>query len=174
MKCLSLWQPWASLLASGHKKCETRGWPIRHRGPLLIHAAKTWNASIAGVCRDPVFAAAFALMGVKVAANRNGFDVPDLPFGSIVGRVDVVGCVETKAVRVVASGPTGRTEGGLLIGTAEAAFGDYSAGRFAFVCANPVLFDEPIPFRGAQGLFDVPDDLLPNLPPRGHDLGGEG
>ena len=37
---ISLWEPWASLMATGAKTIETRGWATRHRGPLLICAAK--------------------------------------------------------------------------------------------------------------------------------------
>ena len=39
MLALSLWQPWASLIADGRKKIETRHWPLHYRGPLAIHAA---------------------------------------------------------------------------------------------------------------------------------------
>lgn len=40
MKAVTLWQPWASLIAFGLKTIETRSWGTRYRGPLLIHAAK--------------------------------------------------------------------------------------------------------------------------------------
>jgi hypothetical protein len=40
MKALSLWQPWATWIAEGYKTIETRDWPARYRGPLLICAAK--------------------------------------------------------------------------------------------------------------------------------------
>lgn len=40
MKALTLWQPWASLIALGVKTIETRGWSTNYRGPLAIHAAK--------------------------------------------------------------------------------------------------------------------------------------
>src|ERR1700694_3122793 len=40
MKALSLWQPWASLIAMGLKEFETRHWATSYRGPLVIHAAK--------------------------------------------------------------------------------------------------------------------------------------
>jgi hypothetical protein len=40
MKAISLWQPWASAIALGWKKNETRHWSTDYRGPLLIHAAK--------------------------------------------------------------------------------------------------------------------------------------
>jgi hypothetical protein len=41
MKALSLWQPWASLIAAGVKRHETRHWTTPYRGLLAIHAAKT-------------------------------------------------------------------------------------------------------------------------------------
>lgn len=36
MKALSLWQPWATLIAIGAKQWETRGWRTAYRGPLAI------------------------------------------------------------------------------------------------------------------------------------------
>lgn len=41
MKALTLWQPWASLIAVGAKTIETRSWSTTYRGPLAIHAAAT-------------------------------------------------------------------------------------------------------------------------------------
>ena len=38
MKILTLKQPWASLIAAGHKKYEFRSWKTNYRGLLLIHA----------------------------------------------------------------------------------------------------------------------------------------
>lgn len=40
MKAITIWQPWAMLIALLEKGNETRGWPTKHRGPLAIHAAK--------------------------------------------------------------------------------------------------------------------------------------
>ena len=34
MKAPSLWQPWASAIAVGAKRVETRSWPTNYRGPL--------------------------------------------------------------------------------------------------------------------------------------------
>jgi len=41
IRTLSLWQPWASLMALGLKRMETRSWPMRHRGPLAIATTQT-------------------------------------------------------------------------------------------------------------------------------------
>lgn len=153
MKCLSLWQPWASLLVHGKKRVETRSWGIRHRGPLLIHAAKTWNGELQRICGSQEFATAVLECGAKTTT--------DLPLGAIVGRVDVVDCYPAEKVH-----HSGAADGvmicptypnWLMIGPTEKAFGDYSPGRFAFLCSSFVAFAKPIPYRGMQGLFDVPD-----------------
>lgn len=36
MRAISVRQPWANLIASGRKTIETRTWPTRYRGELLI------------------------------------------------------------------------------------------------------------------------------------------
>lgn len=40
MKALSIKQPWASLIVSGHKTVEMRTWKTSYRGLLAIHASK--------------------------------------------------------------------------------------------------------------------------------------
>ncbi len=36
--CISMHQPWASLLVHGIKRVEGRAWPTEHRGTLWVHA----------------------------------------------------------------------------------------------------------------------------------------
>lgn len=43
MKALSTWQPWAWLIVNGYKDIENRSWWSNHRGPLAIHAGKTFD-----------------------------------------------------------------------------------------------------------------------------------
>lgn len=40
MKAISVRQPWASLIAEGPKTIETRNWPTKYRGDLLIVSSK--------------------------------------------------------------------------------------------------------------------------------------
>ena len=40
MKAISLWQPWASLMAAGAKHNETRSWRTCHFGDLVVCSAK--------------------------------------------------------------------------------------------------------------------------------------
>lgn len=52
MKALTLTQPWASLVALGEKRIETRSWGTSYRGELAIHAAASippaWSAEGVG------------------------------------------------------------------------------------------------------------------------------
>ena len=45
MKCISIKQPWAWLIANGYKPIENRSWVTKHRGPLLLHAGKSFDKS---------------------------------------------------------------------------------------------------------------------------------
>lgn len=54
MLCLSIKQPWATLLIRGIKLHETRSWKTSHTGPLLIQASNTWTpAQKALVTQEP-------------------------------------------------------------------------------------------------------------------------
>lgn len=99
MKCISLWQPYATLLVHGLKRCETRSWPTNHTGPLLIHAAKKWDVELAEFAVLPPARAALEAIGVRFipteAAARAGWN---LAFGSIVGVVQLDRCYPTGRV----------------------------------------------------------------------------
>lgn len=51
MTAISLHQPWASAIALGHKRIETRHWKPKYRGEIAIHAAKTLDREFAQVER---------------------------------------------------------------------------------------------------------------------------
>ena len=70
MKAISLWQPWATLIAVGAKRLETRSWESRYQGELAIHAAKRWTADE----QDLIQASPFreALQGHRMPLDRHG------------------------------------------------------------------------------------------------------
>ena len=43
--------------------------------------------------------------------------------------------------------------------------GDWSDGRYAWEAIKPRVLETPIPWRGMQGFFNVPDDIVNTLPP---------
>ena len=64
MKCLSLKQPYADLLAFGEKTIELRKWNTRFRGEFLIHASKNIDIQ---------------------ACERLDIDIDKLTIGAIIG-----------------------------------------------------------------------------------------
>ena len=175
MKCLSLWQPWASLMVHRQKLVETRSWSLSYRGPLLIHAAQHWTQELVNLCRrDEVIRQALASIGEMSWSSgaRQKTPRPQLPFGAIVGLVEVVGCVPTEEVSVDSTMPTGawhlrsvaaeqeKRVARLAISVVEHGLGDYTAGRYAITCTMPRIFAKPVPYRGSQGVFDVPESVV--------------
>lgn len=45
IQTLSISRPWSELILAGHKPVENRTWNTRHRGLLLLHAAKSWQGA---------------------------------------------------------------------------------------------------------------------------------
>ena len=142
MKCLSLWQPWASLMMIGAKKVETRGWSTNYRGPLAIHAAKHRDKECAAYMEHPDFREAF---WNTVFDKPTAYD--DLAFGYLIAVVNLEGVK--------------RTEDSILdIDEKEHEFGDYSPGRWAWFTNKLVMLNGMIPFKARQGLFDLPPDIV--------------
>jgi activating signal cointegrator 1 len=167
MKALTLTQPWATLVAIGAKRIETRSWETLYRGPLVIHAAKGLG-SVGGVrglrdlcCREP-FKSALRAGGIDL----DQLDIDVLPLGAIVATCTLLDCVPTHHPGI-ANEPgkpwfTGARKG---IGqhyyevpppldSNEYAFGDYSPGRFAWLLGDIKALPEPIPAKGALGLWN--------------------
>ena len=146
MKAISLWQPWASLWCSGIKICETRHWPTKHVGWLVVHAAKR----IEHEHPQP-------LMDILDGEFGKHWGL-DLPRGAIVGRVRLIGCQPTAEIYYSTSRAF-KNEAD----QDDFYCGDFTPGRFAWRAQTFETFKEPIPYRGAQGFFEVPDAILPKL-----------
>jgi hypothetical protein len=140
IKAISLWQPWATLVARGLKTHETRHWPTEHRGPIAIHAAKTLD-----------------LVGAPVQLCHRGLGRAwwaECPQGAIVAIARLRTCVSTDAVF-------------RDLTRADEAAGDFSQGRFAWRLGDIRRLVEPIPALGRQGLFNwaPPQDIEDRLGP---------
>lgn len=151
MRALSLTQPWASLVAHDEKRIETRSWPTSYRGPLAIHAAKGFPRPARDLCIREPFASAFRRAGLGGHALLN--PGKSLPLGVILAVVTLVDCVPTVnadlALEALEADSPDRVE-------KERAFGDYTAGRYAWVLADVQRLREPVPARGALGLWSLP------------------
>ncbi len=185
MKCLTLWQPWATLVAVGAKQFETRSWPCHHRGPLAIHASMTdpyGNYAIRTSIRRNFDLWADALKGqCRINTTKKQIDLDGLPRGHVVGITRMVDCLPAETLFEVTqlhnAGALRQMVGkllydshsdrvielankGPLLSERERLFGQFSAGRFGFLLADAKKLEQPVPLKGKQGLFDVPDEVL--------------
>jgi len=131
---LTVCQPYASAILwrdpAGHrlKTIENRTWPTDYRGPLLIHAGKSraWL--------DDYESGQFEVLRVQYPYCN------DLPFGAIIGQVNLVDSLPLADARAI--DPT------------------FAFGPFCFVLDDPITFPHPIPYRGQLGFFRVPNAVL--------------
>ena len=133
MRALTLWQPWASLVASGVKRIENRPW-----APPAWMLNETF-AIHAGLRYDRDSAA--------TAEELGGYPLPksECPRGAIIATCSLIAVARSaeEAVRF--------------------ADGDRSQERWFFGPYGWVLDDieaiDPVPCRGFQGLWNIPDDI---------------
>ena len=130
MKAISLWQPWATLMACGLKKNETRHWATSYRGLLLIHATKRMEPPTI-LMRQLLKPFSYQSWG-------------DFPRGALVCQLNLVDCLPTDDY--IPTHP-------------EYQFGDYTPNRFVWITDNLQAF-KPIPYKGSQGFFNVPDHII--------------
>lgn len=151
MKAIALWQPWASAIALGAKFIETRSWSTNYRGPLAIHAAKRQDHSeLLAIASDWSWCAA---LGWKMSDTVPPWE--RLPFGAVVATCMLF---DVKPVDLISDRDLDapRFRGGHGFDSwCERDMGDFSPGRFGWILTDIKVLEKPIPYRGAQGLFDV-------------------
>ena len=165
MKALSLWQPWASAITLGLKRIETRSWRTNYRGRLLIHAAKKKltndeyvELAYLSAYQDVARLARPDLKGQGIAIARIFHS--HLPYGALIAVCDLVGWQRFDPSTL--PGSTIRGSGHQIpLTEQEYALGNYGPGRFGWILSNIRALSKPIPYKGRQGLFEVPDDQLP-------------
>lgn len=140
MKAITVLQPYASLIAEGLKKYETRGWPTTYQGPIAIHAGK-----------QNLFNGLDFVTGAEI---QNALPVlPDiLPAGAVIAIAEITDCIEMTD-EFIKSLPR-----------LEILFGHYKVGRYAWKLEN-VRKIEPMPARGMQKIWnwEVEQDALQYL-----------
>ncbi len=164
MKAITIWQPWASLLACGGKRFETRSWATSYRGPIAIHAAKKSVFHVLDLIPSPVLAE----MTKRIRAGWK-----DLPTGAVIATAELVnvwhivhrpGRNVDKAKYIPVGAESMTTDkhdpafGDYFVPSEmELAFGDWTPGRYAWEIAN-VKMITPVSIKGRQGLWEWRDE----------------
>ncbi|MEK3873671.1 MULTISPECIES: ASCH domain-containing protein [unclassified Paenibacillus] len=144
MKAITILQPWATLIALGEKRFETRGWATKHRGPLGIHAGKKVDRS---ACEQPE---------IKAVLARHGYTADNLPTGAVVAVAKLNECFQVYrdvlGGVVVLESENRKTHFSTLDN--EYHFGWYEKGRYAWEITDVRRLPEPIPAKGMQRLWN--------------------
>ncbi|HEV2070419.1 MAG TPA: hypothetical protein VGR26_11540 [Acidimicrobiales bacterium] len=178
VKALTLHQPWASLVALLVKRIETRSWSTTYRGRLYIHAGARQVHS----GHFLMLARAAVVAGLITREQEQAFRALAVPFGAIVAScelVDVVPIVDRKGGAVDAPtfvatfGRPAKAPALVLVRRGQTPvwtdiegqrpYGDFTPGRFAWLLEDVRPVDPPVPCRGRQGLWTVPDDVLAQI-----------
>jgi hypothetical protein len=148
VKALSLWQPWASLMAIGAKRNETRSRRWNYTGDLAICSALfIWRDRVPDEAM-PALARLWENRAQFPGYHSNVKDLYDsLPFGKVLCVVHCNG--------VQPSHLFGEAE----LTQQEFELGDYSANRWIYPTGLLRRLVEPVAVRGHQGLFDLPADV---------------
>jgi hypothetical protein len=154
MRALTLTQPWATLVALGVKRCETRGWAAKYRGPIAIHASReiVSTAEISHEFLDAVTRVLADGWNGRPKRTYKGLDGarPDL---AALPRSSVLAIAQLQAVVRTEDAASGWS-------AEEKLFGDWSPGRYAWVLSPAVRsLTKPVPCRGSLGLWTLEPEL---------------
>lgn len=150
MKALTLTQPWATLVAIGAKKIETRGWKTDYRGPLAIHAAKGYPKEARRLAYHIEPFRTVLAQAHCIPTQAHGMTPENLPLGMVIATCTLINCrlITPESMEFGANGIM------WTLDDQERAFGDYTPGRYAWLLADVQPLATPVPARGSLGLWD--------------------
>ncbi|KNA10170.1 hypothetical protein SOVF_146860, partial [Spinacia oleracea] len=132
--CLTMHQPWASLLVHGIKRIEGRSWPAPIRGRLWIHAASKVPDVATVKAMEDFYREIYAVDGVTDLKFPEHY-----PVSRLIGCVEIAGCLrgeELTCWKEVSEGV--RLE---------------ALTNFCWLCEQPQKLSEPLKMRGDQGVY---------------------
>lgn len=131
LRCLTLMEPYASLMACGAKQYETRSFKTHHRGWIGIHSSQRRALGIDSLCR---------MLSIKQHIAK----WEDLPRGSVIAVGELVATYPTGALSKALTG-AGRWD--------ELDFGDWTPGRSAWQFQRMFKLPSVVHCKGMLGLW---------------------
>ncbi|XP_007426827.2 activating signal cointegrator 1 [Python bivittatus] len=127
--CLSLHQPWASLLVKGIKRVEGRIWYTSHRGRLWI----------AATAKRPTLQEISELEATYRVLFQEDLEFPkDYPSGCLLGCVDLIDCLSQEQFK-----------------EQYPQLSQESASPFVFICSNPQEMVIKFPIKGRHKIWKL-------------------
>ncbi|XP_010490290.1 PREDICTED: uncharacterized protein LOC109124722 [Camelina sativa] len=138
--CLTMHQPWASLLVHAIKRIEGRSWPAPIRGRLWIHAASKVPDEATIKAMEEFYKELYAIDGITDIQFPQHY-----PVSRLIGCVEVVGCVTCDELQNWDALPEGvRLEGQT---------------NFCWLCEKPQKLIIPFEMRGYQGVYNLENKI---------------
>lgn len=145
-KCITVKQPWASLIVHGIKDIENRTWKTNFRGRVLIHAGV--SKSLDNIPLDGVFSEQ-QLWNLKSWFREIDLCEREYPHGLIIGSVEIVDCVINH--------PSFWAEHWAhkkWFNEQTKSYVGFERQVYNWVLANPILFDKLIPAKGKLSFWE--------------------
>ncbi|XP_034218062.1 uncharacterized protein LOC117629624 isoform X1 [Prunus dulcis] len=134
--CLTMHQPWASLLVYGIKRIEGRTWAAPIRGRLWIHAASKVPDEATIKAMEDFYREIYAVDGIADLKFPEYY-----PVSRLLGCVEVVGCVRREELACWEMVPEGvRLE---------------AQTDLCWLCEQPQKLLIPFEMRGYQGVYNL-------------------
>lgn len=140
MKALSIFQPWATLIANGYLSFTTSSRKARYRGPIAIHAHAT--EAPPGVYFDANITKSLVRCGYRAFSAPTIREHQPLPHGFVIATAtlsDVIPWTEASASQ--------KKE--------YERFGSIRKGRYLWILTSPIPLKSPHPVRGKPAVFDI-------------------
>nr|XP_010904584.1 uncharacterized protein LOC105031974 isoform X2 [Elaeis guineensis] len=134
--CLTMHQPWASLLVHGIKRIEGRSWPAPLTGRLWIHAASKVPDAETIKAMEEFYREIYATNGITDIKFPEHY-----PVSRLLGCVEVVGCLKSEELVCWEALPESVRLEGLT--------------DFCWLCQNPQKLLVPFEMRGYQGVYNL-------------------
>lgn len=136
MKAITISQPYASLIARGEKIVENRRRRWNHRGWIVIHAGKGQQ-------------------------YLDADELKEYPTGAAIAVAYLVACLERSSIRQRArTAPDSPIYAAARYTWRQLDEHPHTEGPYCLVLADVKPLVNPVPYRGAQGLFEIPDALI--------------
>lgn len=140
MKAITIHQPWASLIAIGAERYETRSWKTVHRGYIAIHASQMWSKEQEFVWN-------------KLRDMPETAHIPEIaPLGAIICVCELVNCIPVEQIRDQLSHD-------------DKIWGRHEDGWYVWELRVMKILREPVPAPSKNGLWTWEYDL-PSAKPK--------
>jgi hypothetical protein len=143
MKALSIRQPWTAMIVHGQKRIENRSRRTHYRGLIALHASGKDRWDPASQSSDVVYEE-WCRLGWAGTPNRDG---EYITYGAVLGVAEIVDVCDARLQPLFSS--ERRCQCSRWAASSQA----------HWHLANVRVLAEPVPCKGALGLWTLPNDV---------------